>query len=205
MKFSKSGSAVYISHLDLMRTLQRAFSRAGIALKYSEGFNPHAKISIILPLSVGMHSKCEYLDFCLAEERPVSEIPKILNPFLPEGLEAIEAYVAPGKGAELRWLHISGFIESIHDASFFNSFFSQPKINVKRRSKRGERNDDIAPMIKKALFTDLTDGIGADLVIHAQEPTLNPEVMMKALGGDIPEYYTFTRLEAFRGDMTPFR
>ena len=41
MKFSKTGRAVYISHLDLMRTITRAFMRSEIPLKYSEGFNPH--------------------------------------------------------------------------------------------------------------------------------------------------------------------
>ena len=50
--FSKTGRAVYISHLDLMRTLTRAFLRAECRLKYSEGFNPHPQISIALPLSV---------------------------------------------------------------------------------------------------------------------------------------------------------
>ena len=49
--FSKTGRAVYISHLDLMRTLTRAFLRAECRLKYSEGFNPHPQISIALPLS----------------------------------------------------------------------------------------------------------------------------------------------------------
>ena len=39
--FSKTGRAKYISHLDLMRTFQRAFARAGIAIKHTEGFNPH--------------------------------------------------------------------------------------------------------------------------------------------------------------------
>ena len=53
LRFEKSGRAVYISHLDLMRTMQRTFKRAGYALKHSEGFNPHPIISILLPLSVG--------------------------------------------------------------------------------------------------------------------------------------------------------
>ena len=56
LRFEKTGRAVWISHLDLMHTIQRAFSRAGYELKYSEGFNPHPQISIALPLSVGMAS-----------------------------------------------------------------------------------------------------------------------------------------------------
>ena len=48
LRFEKTGRAVYISHLDLMATMQRAFARAGLELKYSEGFNPHPLISILL-------------------------------------------------------------------------------------------------------------------------------------------------------------
>ena len=43
MRFSKTGRAIWLSHLDLMRTMQRAFLRAEYPLKYSEGFNPHAR------------------------------------------------------------------------------------------------------------------------------------------------------------------
>ena len=205
LKFSKTGRAVYISHLDLMRTMQRVFSRAGVALKYSEGFNPHAKISIVLPLTVGTRSFCEYMDFALAGDYDLKTLPERLNPYMPEGIEALEAYEAPGKGALLRWLHIAGRMTGGHDAAFYNAFFSRSEILVTRRSKRGERTDDIAPMIKRAVFTDSDTGILADLIIHAQEPTLSPDVMMQALGQDAPEYYIFTRMEAFNEDMTPFR
>lgn len=61
LRFQKTGKAVYISHLDLMRVVQRIFLRAGTPIKYSEGFNPHALISICLPLSVGMASDCELM------------------------------------------------------------------------------------------------------------------------------------------------
>jgi len=205
LKFSKTGRAVYISHLDLMRTMQRVFSRAGVALKYSEGFNPHAKISIILPLTVGTRSLCEYMDFALVGDWDLETLPERLNPYMPEGIEALEAYEAPGKGALLRWLHIGGRMTGGHDAAFYNEFFSRPEILVTRRSKKGERTDNIAPMIGRAKFTDSENGVMADLVIHAQEPTLNPDVMMAALGEDAPDYFVFTRLEAFCEDMTPFR
>ena len=65
LRFRKTGRAVYISHLDLMRTMQRAFSRAEYELEYSKGFNPHPQISISLPLSVGVASLCELMDFKL--------------------------------------------------------------------------------------------------------------------------------------------
>lgn len=205
LKFSKTGRAVYISHLDLIRTMQRVFTRAGVQLKYSEGYNPHAKISILLPLTVGTRSECEYMDFALTEDWDLTTLPERLNPYMPEGIAAIEAYEAPCKGAELRWLHVTGRMTGGKDAAFYNEFFARPEILVTRRSKKGERVDNIAGMISKAEFTDSPDGVLADLVIHAQEPTLSPDIMMTALGPDAPEYYVFIRQEAFKEDMTPFR
>ena len=59
IQFVKTGRARYISHLDLMRTFQRAFLRSGLQVRHTEGFNPHAYVSIALPLSVGYSSQCE--------------------------------------------------------------------------------------------------------------------------------------------------
>ena len=56
LRFEKTGKAIWISHLDLMRVMQRAFLRAGCRMKYSEGFNPHPILSVCLPLSVGAAS-----------------------------------------------------------------------------------------------------------------------------------------------------
>ena len=60
LAFSKADTAKFISHLDLMRTFQRSFLRAGIAIKHTEGFNPHAFVSIPLPLSVGSPAGARY-------------------------------------------------------------------------------------------------------------------------------------------------
>ena len=83
-RFEKTGRAKYISHLDLMRTFQRAFLRAGIDVKHTEGFNPHPYISIVLPLSLGSESLCEYLDAEINGR--AAEAVKGLNSALPEGI-----------------------------------------------------------------------------------------------------------------------
>ena len=49
--FEKTGNAIWISHLDLMRLFQRAFKRAGLHLTHTQGFNPRPSVSIALPLS----------------------------------------------------------------------------------------------------------------------------------------------------------
>ena len=70
--FEKTGSAVWMSHLDLMRLFQRAFKRAELPLTHTQGFNPRPSVSIALPLSVGVESVCELLDFDLEGEKELS-------------------------------------------------------------------------------------------------------------------------------------
>ena len=128
LRFEKTGRAVYISHLDLMATMQRAFARAGLELKYSEGFNPHPLISILLPLSVGTASRCELMDFRLREDAELSALPTRLTAVLPEGIRVLEAYESERKSALLKWLEIEGTLEYDHGApeiEKLESFFAQ--------------------------------------------------------------------------------
>ena len=104
--FVKEGVAVWSSHLDLMRALMRSFRRAGIDLKHSQGFTPHPELSILMPLSVGVESQCEIVEFSLAEgcEIPASEIAARMNPVLPAGLRALDSYEGGAKAGKLAWL-----------------------------------------------------------------------------------------------------
>ena len=88
--FEKTGNAVFISHLDLMRMFQRAFKRAGLNLKHTQGVSPRAMVSIALPLSVGVESRCEILDYELVDqELPFDEIKDRLNRALPAGVRVL--------------------------------------------------------------------------------------------------------------------
>ncbi len=153
LRFKKTGRAVYISHLDLMHTMQRAFSRAGYELRYSEGFNPHPQISIALPLSVGAGSVCEIMDFRLKDEADLSELPARLTSVMPEGIEVIEAYEQQRKPAELKWLEVRGVFEydernAERMAEELRAFFSQDEIIIEKKTKRGPEETDIRPLLK---------------------------------------------------------
>ena len=58
IRFSKTGQAKYISHLDINRVFARTFARAGVKIWFTEGFNPHPYMSFSLPLSLGVESYC---------------------------------------------------------------------------------------------------------------------------------------------------
>ena len=142
LRFSKTGRAVYISHLDLMRTMQRAFLRAGIQLKYSEGFNPHAQISFALPLSVGTASYCEIMDFKLNSFMELSEIPFRLNRALPEGISVIEAYEWESKFKNIKWLDVDGVFEYDKRSPSdllpeLMDFFARDSLVITKKTKSG--------------------------------------------------------------------
>ena len=112
--FEKTGDAVWISHLDLMRVFQRAFKRAGLPLTHTKGYNPRPSVSIALPLSVGVESVCELLDYELdSMDVPCCEIPQRLNACLIPGVKVLEAYEDGRKLRELT--HMEGEITLTYD------------------------------------------------------------------------------------------
>ena len=182
LRFKKTGRAVYISHLDLMQTMQRAFSRAGYELKYSEGFNPHPQISIALPLSVGTASLCELMDFKLRDEAELSPLPARLSAALPEGLEVTDCYEPTRKAALLKYLRVSGLFEyDVRDveemAQALRSFYSAGEIVIAKKTKRGMGETDIKASIREISFEVKDRAVELEAVISAQEPTLNPELL----------------------------
>ena len=90
--FSKSGTAKYISHLDLMHTMERAFLRAGITIRHTAGFHPHPYVSIPLPLPLGFSSQCELMEFGLEEGCTMEELPQKMNQVLPAGIVIHDCY-----------------------------------------------------------------------------------------------------------------
>lgn len=214
MLFSKTGRAVYISHLDLMRTVTRAFMRAECKLRYSEGFNPHPNISIALPLSVGCESVCEIMDFKMREDMPCEEIRKRLMTQFPEGIEVIDVYEAGRKVKEIKWLRISGVFEyderdAAAMAEKLNEFYSAESIVITKKTKRGMGESDIRPAIREIGFERSGSDVFMNAVISAQEPTLNPELIadaLRQLTPDIaPDFAKFRRLEIFDENMQVFR
>ena len=78
---------IYISHLDLMRLFSRAFRRASLPIKITEGFNPHPKFSIKKALKLGVESDNEEASTTLTEEVNNEEFKQRLQRQLPQGLE----------------------------------------------------------------------------------------------------------------------
>lgn len=96
IKFCRGQEIKYISHLDIMRLWQRVFHRAGISLVYTEGFSPHPRISLAVPLSVGVTSETELMDVFVAQWISPHFFNAAVSQQLPIGIEIQQVYqIAP--------------------------------------------------------------------------------------------------------------
>jgi len=95
LKFSKYGFLKYVGHLDFMRYMQKAVRRAGIDIRYTEGFSPHQVMSFALPLSVGLTSDGEYLDMEVNSIDSLEDTIKRLNNAMSDGIHISGIYALP--------------------------------------------------------------------------------------------------------------
>ena len=215
--FEKTGDSVWISHLDLMRVFQRAFRRAGLLLKHSQGFTPRAIVSIALPLSVGVESCCEILDFDLdGAALPDEEIRDKLNRALVAGVKVLNVY---SDGQKLKNLALLDCLVTLeYDAgipadavSRLEELFSREEVLVEKKAKSGQIKDqNIVTMIRRLTVSQM-DGHTVELKarVCCQNPTLNPMQMVTAIGKYLPElkpdFAKCTRLEIYDNNETIFR
>lgn len=206
--FEKTGDSIYISHLDLMRVFQRAFRRAGLLLRHSQGFTPRAIVSIALPLSVGVESVCELLDFELEQGSATAEG---LNAVLPAGIRVREVYEGGRKIKELTHLRAQVTLEydgAAPEASAVEALFRGETLVLEKQSKKGTAQVDILPMVQD-LTVARPDGhtLVLEAVVCAQNPSLNPLLLAQAVEvyAAKPDFAFARRLEVLDAQGNVFR
>lgn len=193
--FEKKGNAVWISHLDLMRMFQRSFKRAGLKLTHTQGFNPRPSVSIALPLSVGIESSCELLDFNLdADAVSNEEIRSRLNDALVEGVKVLKVYNEGQKIKNLAYLDCglsleydrgvpSGAVDAIRE------LFARETLLVSKKSKNGTTEQNIIPMIRSlAVGQPDENTLFIQARVCCQNPSLNPMQLCGAIEQYLPEH-----------------
>ncbi len=214
-RFSKTGDAVWMSHLDLMRVLQRSFRRAGLLLAHSHGYTPHPNLSLALPLSVGVESRCEIMDFELEEGQDASNLCERLNRVLPEGIEIHEIYDGGLKIKELKWLQIGITMEydrGIPDgaAQAIAALFGREELLFEKTTKSGAVvTQNLAEMLKEVYITQEDDNtLCMQCLISAQNPALNPARITEAIERELPDlapdFSAVHRMEALTEDGAVF-
>lgn len=214
--FEKKGNAIWISHLDLMRLFQRAFKRAGLHLKHTQGFNPRPSVSIALPMAVGVASGCELLDFEIEDEDVNCEqIVSLLNNALIPGVKVLEVYEGGRKQKEIALLQCAidlrykNKIPARAQASL-EKLFAQESLIVTKNGKNGPVEQDIIPMIKD-LAMEPIDGktLRIRATVCCQNPALNPAQLVAAIAANkksyMPEYAEYFREEVYDISHNIFR
>ncbi|MGN0667200.1 MAG: TIGR03936 family radical SAM-associated protein [Huintestinicola sp.] len=181
--FAKQGRAVYISHLDLMRVMQRSLKRSGLPVWYTEGFNPRIYLNFPLALSLGVESECEPMDLAVVEDVSVDEIRDRLNAVLPDGLHIMDCFYPRNNIKELGFAEYDIAFAGTEDISeLVESFMAQEVIRVMKFSKKkGETEVDIRP------YTDIRESVFRDGAAHITvrlpagiEMTLNASLFAEA-------------------------
>ena len=199
--FIKEAQASYISHLDLLRTFQRAFPRTELDIKHSQGYHPHPIISIVLPLPVGQSSDCELLDFEVTQDTDGRGIADKLNTGMPAGLRVLDCYPAARLIRDLAWLRADVTFEydngvPENTAARITELLRRPELVIQKRTKRKDLADvDIAPMIREVFFTEEEGIVTGTVTVQAQNPGLNPQLLEKAVARYLPDLTPdFTRI-----------
>ena len=213
LRFSKTGTAKYISHLDLIATMTRALRRAGTVLEYSHGFNPHPYLSAALPLPVGCASMCELLDLTVLSAPSYECFTESVNATLPDGLIVLEAYAPVRNFKEISWIELDGllFFENTPPplaVKRLTERFLADSIIVSRKTKRGVSEFDMIPHIRDVAFSG-GDVIKFNVKVSAQNPSVSTDNLISVIRGGCgeltPDYSIFTRMEIFDGNMEIFR
>ena len=150
---AKNAATQYVGHLDFCRALERALRRAKLPVAFSEGFNPHMKLSFGPALGVGVASTAEYVDVELQTPLIAQDFGERLSRQLPPGLEFVEARSATSTASLAAALNIADYQAEIaiqpetewmaQAHSALAAFMDATEVMYLRRTPKGEKNLDL--------------------------------------------------------------
>ena len=174
IKFTKTGPLKYISHLDLIRTMQSSLTRAKLPLWYSEGFTPRPKLVFALPLSVGVESICEFVDIKLIAPIPHDTCDRLQQQF-DKHITILQAYEPS--------LEFQKITLSEYDFIFDNTVEQIPAILnnsliAEKKTKSGMKTINLHPLIHNfhLIGNTLTATLKSGSATH-----LSPDLLLTAL------------------------
>jgi len=163
-KFTKEENIKFISHLDVLKTIQKNIRRAGLPVEFSQGFNPHMNTSIAQPLSVGVYSSGEYMDMILTTEVDEQEIIDKLNETAPRGIKYISALAIPYTQGDKKVPQAMALIDAARytikvkysdisalEEEMKNLLETETWTTVKK-SKKGEKEVNLRTLVKEISF-----------------------------------------------------
>ena len=193
LTFSKTGTICYTSHLDMMKMFKRVFKRAGIKQSYSQGFNPHPKMTFAQPLSLGYWGLGELLEFENDEDYGADFIKNTLAPLMPEGIVITDCVEAENSKKTLASkTDAAEYIIAIplHEAldmdndRIHDKYMGQDQIiTYKKQKKKKELAEvDIKPMIRDLSFVVEEETLFVTALLDSGSTSnLSPELVITTL------------------------
>lgn len=189
LRFSKTGQAKYISHLDTNRVFSRAFARAKINLWYTQGFNPRPYMSFSLPLSLGVESFCENVDIRIIDDLTDEEIKVRVNDALPLGIRIVDVY------DDFLDCHDIAYSDYVYKFEFKDNELALEKIKAvlesdaimaQKKAKQGKRRvlkeTDIKQFIVKYNISIRNDNIILNIrLLAGPDKNLNPTLLFDTI------------------------
>lgn len=189
--YGKKHPLRWISHMDLVRTFERAIRRGRVPVAYSEGFNPRPRMSFYSQLAVGLTGEAEPMTIELTEKVDPKDLICTLNSALPEGMivrsaEEVEGRKAPEiRGSEFLIGVSEGCEEHITDA--VSALLSLESMVVDRRKEKGSQPVEIRPGIESLELLDSSSTGGCTGLIRAKLVGVRPNEVVDALKRSIPD------------------
>lgn len=197
----------YISHLELMRGIQRILKRSGLPLRYSEGFNPHIVLSIAVPLPVGVCGMQEFADFEIKEEMSAEAVLNCLIAASDDSLKPVKVFCDCKKSFnDVTYAEYK--IEIItEDKDKIKEFFSREEIMTEKKAKGKIKLINLKEYIHSVILTETEDGFFARCILACgNEKNLNPMLIRKAILKEEIKLDAFNalRLGIYDKDMNGF-
>lgn len=215
LKYIKVDNLVFISHLDILNVIQRAFRRAGMDLEHSKGFNPHPKVHFAPPLPLFTSSRGEYMDVETKEDYSSKELMERLNNALPDNLKIINAEKLKegaktlGKALDSAIYEIKIYLNSNYNnlSNKVNDFIINAKqLKITKTNKKGrEVTRDIKPNIFDFSCMEEKDAliINTTLSLRINE-ILSPNDLLKLLRENFKEIEEAKKVKLEKKDTILF-
>ncbi len=216
LRFSKTDTAKYISHLDINRAFQRALSRAKIELWYTEGFNPHPYMSFSLPLSLGVESLCENVDIRILNDISPEEIKNKMNAVLPSGIRIVDVYDDFMDSSEIAYsdyVYKFEFKDNETALKKIEDVLNQDEILALKKGKKGKKRimkeTDIKQFIDKYNISIRDNQIVLNIrLLAGPDKNLNPSLLFDTIIRLIDmdfEYKSISRIRLLTKDLKEYR
>ena len=198
VRYSRTGRLRFASHRDFQRVFERAIRRAGIPIAFSQGFNPHPRISYAGAAPTGAATYAEYLEMGVTVPCDPAKVMAALNEALPDDMAILDIVVGGSSGLPerlevSRWkIELPG-VDSGVLAGAVERFLAAERVEVVRLTKDGKRTLDARAAVE-ALRVENADQSPEttpcailDLVVRNGSPSVRPDDVLAALreAGDL--------------------